>query len=41
MYQGAYSLKTGAELALFAIARTWKQCPLADEWIGNCDIYTQ
>ena len=33
MYQDAYSLKIGAELALFAIARTWKQCPLADEWI--------
>ena len=41
MYQDAYSLKIGAELALFAIARTWKQCPLADEWIRKLlYIYT-
>ena len=29
--------------ALFTITRTWKQprCPWADEWIRNCDTYTQ
>ena len=28
---------------LFTIARTWKQprCPLTDEWIKSCVIYTQ
>ena len=41
MFQDAYSLKIGVELALFTITRTWKQCPLADEWIRSCDTYTQ
>ena len=28
--------------ALFTIAKTWKQpkCPLTDEWIKMCNIYT-
>ena len=30
-------------VALFTIARTWKQhrCPSTDEWIKNCGTYTQ
>ena len=29
--------------ALFTTAKTWKQpkCPLTDEWIRRCGVYTQ
>ena len=29
--------------ALFSIAKTWKQpkCPMTDEWIRRCGIYTK
>ena len=49
---GLYPEETGVEkdtciplfiVALFTIARTWKQprCPSTDEWIKNCGTYTQ
>ena len=37
------NLCTPTSIAVFTIAKCWKQpkCPSVNEWIKNCDIFTQ